>query len=117
MIYSLALLSKRLELQARLAERDPITVERCPDSVDDMLQYSARDFAALDIERTQELLRQVNAALERIQDGSYGVCLECEEPIAARRLAAVPWAAHCLSCAEKAEQERRSPAVDCGEVA
>src|ERR1700756_1030682 len=39
-----------------------------------------------------KLLREVQAALRRVQQGTYGVCAACDEPISAKRLEAVPWA-------------------------
>jgi DnaK suppressor protein len=48
-----------------------------------------------------KLLREVSDALVRIEQGSYGVCLECEEPISAKRLEALPWARYCVSCQER----------------
>ncbi|SRR5581483_1225488 len=48
-----------------------------------------------------KLLREVQDALHRIDQGTYGICPECEEPISAKRLAAVPWAKFCVSCQEK----------------
>src|SRR5438105_12606287 len=42
-----------------------------------------------------KLLREVQAALRRVQHGSYGVCAACEEPISPKRLDAVPWAKFC----------------------
>ena len=47
-----------------------------------------------------KLLREVSAALHRIEQESYGICLECEEPIAQKRLEAVPWARYCVVCQE-----------------
>ena len=44
-------------------------------------------------------LRRIDAALERIEDGTYGTCLKCEEPISNERLIAVPDAALCKNCA------------------
>lgn len=44
-------------------------------------------------------LKRIDAALERIEDGIYGVCLKCEEPISDERLIAVPDAALCKNCA------------------
>jgi DnaK suppressor protein len=49
-------------------------------------------------------LQRIAAALRRIEDGSYGDCLACGEPIAPGRLAADPTATHCLACAEAAER-------------
>jgi DnaK suppressor protein len=48
-----------------------------------------------------KLLREVEAALRRIQHSTYGVCAACEEPISAKRLAAVPWAKFCVRCQER----------------
>jgi DnaK suppressor protein len=42
--------------------------------------------------------REIETALARLADGTYGVCLECGRPIEAKRLRALPWAELCLSC-------------------
>ena len=47
-----------------------------------------------------KLLREIADALHRIDQGSYGTCLECEEPISTKRLDAVPWARYCVTCQE-----------------
>jgi DnaK suppressor protein len=44
-------------------------------------------------------LAAVEAALQRVSEGTYGVCEVCHRPIAAERLEAIPWAATCVSCA------------------
>ncbi len=44
------------------------------------------------------ILQQVREALSRIQDRSYGHCVNCENPIQPKRLEAVPWTRHCLEC-------------------
>ena len=46
------------------------------------------------------LLREVEDALRRIAGATFGVCAECEEPISAKRLDAVPWAKFCVRCQE-----------------
>src|SRR5215467_2166837 len=48
-----------------------------------------------------KLLREIADALMRIEHGSYGVCLECDEPISVKRLDAVPWARYCVKCQEE----------------
>jgi DnaK suppressor protein len=45
-------------------------------------------------------LREINDALHRMDTEMYGICLECEEPISAKRLDAVPWAKYCVTCQE-----------------
>ena len=47
-----------------------------------------------------KLLREISDALHRMDVGQYGVCPECEEPISAKRLDAVPWARYCVTCQE-----------------
>src|SRR5215212_3130144 len=46
----------------------------------------------------QELLTQVDAAIERIDEGRYGICARCGQPIAADRLEALPYASYCINC-------------------
>lgn len=48
-----------------------------------------------------KLLREVQDALRRIEQGHYGVCLHCEEAISPKRLDAVPWARYCVRCQEE----------------
>ncbi len=110
----IALEAKAAELQQRLARRAPLEIERHPDPMDDVWQLSEREIAAGTFEKDTELLRQVEAALERIKDGSFGECSSCGEPIAPARLRAVPWAALCRDCQALAEEERAAAAVACG---
>ena len=55
-------------------------------------------------EQAQVMLRQIGLALQRIDDGVYGICLHCEEPIARARLEAQPHAGLCVDCQSAAEQ-------------
>jgi len=59
-------------------------------------------FGQTDHERV--ILQQVNEALARIRDNSYGLCANCQEEIQQKRLEAVPWTCFCISCQEKQEQ-------------
>jgi DnaK suppressor protein len=54
-------------------------------------------------EGAQHTLLEVDAALVRIDDGSYGVCEVCGEPIGAQRLTAIPWARRCIDDQRRAE--------------
>jgi DnaK suppressor protein len=49
-------------------------------------------------------LKLIEEALERIQDGSFGECLNCGEDIQPKRLEAIPWAPYCIKCQELQEQ-------------
>lgn len=55
--------------------------------------------AALD-DDAQRMVMQIDAALSRIDQGTYGICKTCGEPIASKRLDVAPYAALCISCAE-----------------
>lgn len=46
----------------------------------------------------EDLIGQIDAALSRLGDGSYGICERCGQPIAAERLEAKPYAAYCIGC-------------------
>jgi RNA polymerase-binding transcription factor len=50
----------------------------------------------------------IRAALQRMEDGSYGRCVTCGEPIAPRRLAALPYATQCIACVTRAEHQGRA---------
>jgi DnaK suppressor protein len=52
------------------------------------------------------LLRNVRQALRRIEDGSFGICLHCEEEISPKRIAAVPWTPYCIQCQEQADRNQ-----------
>lgn len=64
-----------------------------------------QDFTIGLIENSQERLREIDAALQRIEDGEYGVCEEDGAKISKARLKAVPWARLCIECQRKAEKE------------
>ena len=55
----------------------------------------------------RELLRDVVAALRKIDEGSFGACERCNEPIAEKRLDALPFARYCIDCQRVVEQEER----------
>ena len=58
-------------------------------------------------EEERRQARAIRAALQRIDDGSYGQCVTCGAPIAPRRLAALPYATQCIACVTRAEQRSR----------
>jgi DnaK suppressor protein len=53
----------------------------------------------------EEELHEVLAALERIDQGTYGICVDCKRPIERERLEAVPWAVRCVADQERFERE------------
>jgi DnaK suppressor protein len=96
---------KANELDRILRNRDGITIEKSADQMDEIQYASERDLAICNVDRETSLLRQVKAALRRIHDGGFGICIECESAISSRRLAAVPWASRCIQCQEAADRD------------
>ena len=99
-----ALSDKAQELRRRMsAEKAAAIVSRLEDPSDsgDLSQQSHEEWLFLNrnnLEKT--LLREVEEALVRVKEGTYGVCQECEEPISSKRLQALPWAKFCVRCQE-----------------
>jgi DnaK suppressor protein len=100
------LLDRAKELTAGLASA--VAVDELPAEVGDFKDVAARDAAAevddAEAAHAAAELDQVREALRRIDDGSYGVCLDCGDTIIERRLLAVPTARYCASC--QADHER-----------
>jgi len=101
---------KQCELARVLRTRDGIAIEKSADQMDEIQYATERDLAIGNVDRDSALLRQVKAALRRIHDGSFGTCIECEEPISPKRLAALPWATHCIRCQDAADRDEQSRA-------
>ncbi|MBV9085193.1 MAG: TraR/DksA family transcriptional regulator [Acidobacteriaceae bacterium] len=100
----------RQQLEARLkkarssrAAGDSIHIQQVADPVDMTQEALARDIAVQMLDRESMIARRLRSAIERIEEGSYGICLECEEEIASKRLKAIPWAELCISCQERAD--------------
>ena len=55
-------------------------------------------------ENEERVIAAIDAALERIENGSFGACQGCGQPIAAERLEAVPWTTQCIDCKRKEER-------------
>jgi DnaK suppressor protein len=55
-------------------------------------------------ENSEHVLRSIDAALQRIEDGTFGTCETCGQPISAERLEAIPYATQCIDCRRKGER-------------
>ena len=79
---------------------------------DDQAQLSHDEFISLRLNSLDyDQLRLVEEALDRLDTGDYGICLACEEPIAAKRLRAVSWARYCVRCQDTVGREMDSKMV------
>jgi DnaK suppressor protein len=107
---------KAAELVRALRKRDGIAIEKSADQMDEIQYASERDLAIRNVDRDSTVLRQVKAAMRRIQEGSFGTCSECESAISPKRLAAVPWAPRCIQCQGAADGDGRERAETDGET-
>ncbi len=103
--YRRILEQKSQEVRARLsASRAAEIVQRPEEPLDfgDWCQKSHDEWLFLNENRLEAaLLREIRDALERLDDGVYGMCQECGHPISGKRLDAIPWAKYCVSCQER----------------
>jgi DnaK suppressor protein len=83
--------------------------ERDIERTDHVQEEAVNDtMVALD-ERSRRLVEEIQAALGRIDDGNYGDCEVCGEPIDLARLEALPIARRCVRCQEEAEHAAKFP--------
>jgi DnaK suppressor protein len=94
-----ALLAERQRLLAEVAGTitapDPMTYGSQAAAASQVFEQQ-RDLALRD--RAEGQLVLVDAALVRLDEGTFGSCQRCGRPIAPERLEALPWAAHCIDC-------------------
>ena len=106
--YNKLLLEKRESLlqlvqAARKSEKEGTTKE-APDLGDRALSTVIRDLSYQLSAAERDILRRVDDALDRIENGEYGICRGAGERIPKKRLTAIPWAKYCVNCAALAEK-------------
>ena len=114
--YRNVLEDKQADLVQMMRNRDGIVIEKSADALDEVQYATERELAIRSLDRDSNLLRNVRAALDRIEEGSFGVCLHCEEDISPRRLAAVPFTAYCIVCQELADRGKHEGAENLDEL-
>jgi RNA polymerase-binding protein DksA len=113
-----------LELRERLLRRVDTAEEALredvvkPGDISSVPTHPAdQDVEGLDVEiaiaqNEELLLEQVEAAIKRIEAGTYGVCQQCGRTIGAQRLQAVPYASRCINCARGQGDQIEKPVRD-----
>ena len=106
--YRRLLLAKKHSLsndlaKTRNAEEETIE-EATQDIADKAVSSYTREFLYSLSDTDRNTLVRIDEALVRIDEGTYGSCLNCGQPMAEKRLTAVPWAPHCVDCQELAEK-------------
>lgn len=104
-----ALQNRRSELARAIRSQSTqlIICEVEHDSLDRTQSVYRREETVTFLNTLTRTLADVDAALMAMNEGSYGTCLECGEPIASRRLQAIPWASHCIRCQQAHEYSKQ----------
>ena len=102
------LLNKKEEIVNGLRALDPLLSQHVGGDEADMAQtFVEQNSSLVQRDRMNRLLREVEIALQKIDEGSYGTCEETEEPIEAERLKAMPWTRFSLEGAEYKEARKK----------
>jgi DnaK suppressor protein len=100
--------AKRKEVMegvSRAREMGSVETESgAPDIADRATSAFQREFSFSLSENEGKMLRMIEEALARLDNGRFGMCVHCEQPIERQRLEAVPWARHCIACQEQQDR-------------
>lgn len=75
-----------------------------PDPLDRAMSESSRSIELRKRDRERKLIQKIKQAIQRTEDGTYGICEDCGEEISASRLKARPEATLCINCKEEQEK-------------
>jgi len=81
--------------QGRMRNRSEVTDEGDRGSAE-----TDKEMSAVQQSQAQDLLTRINAALDRIDAGTFGQCLNCGQEVSVKRLEAIPWVRYCIMCQE-----------------
>jgi DnaK suppressor protein len=105
------LLKMREDLVRGIARRSKATaisgVADIGDILDSVSEERTRELDMILTDREKQKLKQIDDALERIEENTYGFCEECGVKIPRARLKVVPFAKHCVECKEVIEREEK----------
>lgn len=105
------LLEMRGDLLREISGNVKMEIGHLQEAIADMYDLAdderERQFSILLCDRDREKLLQIDEALERIEDGSYGICEECDCTITEKRLHVMPFARHCVPCKNEIEQNEK----------
>jgi DnaK suppressor protein len=106
--YRRALVEKKDSLSQEMVKNKDAGQENSEEITQDIADKASSSytkeflFSLSDGERV--LLQQIDQALARVEEGNYGLCTNCGNPIPEKRLEAVPWTPYCVDCMELSEK-------------
>ena len=95
-------------LDGLASETRALDVDSPQDTGDQSIDSLAKESLFRQTSQRRHLVRMIEAALRRIAEGTYGICVACADNIPRKRLEALPWTDCCLRCQEIAERELES---------
>ena len=114
------LLEKQEQVSESIRQKQKDTLKKSPrDASGDLSGYTFHmadmatdnfdtEFSLNLVSNEQDVLYEIEEAFKRIEEGTYGDCLECGKKINLQRLKAVPYTAYCVTCQEKKESGRET---------
>jgi len=106
--YRRLLEEKKTALRAELAKtknaEEETTEESTQDIADKAVSSYTREFLYSLNDAERSTIQQIDQALARIDDGTFGFCLNCGNPMNEKRLTAISWSRHCVDCQELHEK-------------
>ncbi|RMA96979.1 TraR/DksA family transcriptional regulator [Hydrogenothermus marinus] len=103
------ILSRYLENEEiiRKMKEEELTI---PEQLEDYANFNISEILLGEMEDVEiKIIREIDKALERINDGTYGYCEVCGKPIEEKRLEAIPWTTLCIEHAKEAEKYQLTP--------
>ena len=95
------------DIEKLVQESNALGKDGTPDIGDEASDLSSRQLLLSLNEADRKKLREIDEALERIEESTYGICEECGEPISPKRLEVKPTAIYCVECKSRLEQRQK----------
>ena len=95
---------KLAQLTGNKSRRDELITERVHDPMDQLQNRADLDLAARFVNTDFKTTRAVETALKALDEGEYGICQDCGDPINPKRLEAIAWTTLCITCQEQEDE-------------
>jgi DnaK suppressor protein len=103
--YCRTLAEEAAGLRQLLNRQEAPVIEYASEECEKMTLAGQRELTLVFADLASRHLRDIDFALQRLEEGTYGVCVDCDGQIPARRLRALPWASRCVGCQESTDCE------------
>jgi DnaK suppressor protein len=101
--------AKETEWANAIRNRETIAIETNADALDQIQHATERELELVRLARESSLLHDVRSAIRRLDSEMFGFCLNCDQEISLKRLAAIPWTRFCITCQDAADNQLGCP--------